>query len=107
IKIPLSHYESDALTAIGDGQIDYRARAIAQYRFDNGMFVAVESGFDYRTEGPPNEIPFNAMVGATFFGRVTVTPFYTLVHSRGNKDIGQTDFPSVREEATRWGVSAY
>lgn len=107
VKIPLSHYEADSVTAIGDGQIDYRGRAIAHYLFDFGAFVAVESGFDYRTEGPANEIPFHASVGATFFDRLTITPFYDYVDSRDGEDIGQAPFPDVEEDIERWGVSLF
>lgn len=109
VKIPMTHYENNALTAIGDGQIDYRFRGILQYTMNNGLWLAVESGYDYRTEEPPNELPLNITAGFTFFDRVTLMPFYSLVRSYGNTDIGDFNFtfPGVQEEFTRWGVSAY
>jgi hypothetical protein len=110
-KIPLAHYEANAITAIGDGQIDYRFRGILQYQLESGYWLAVESGYDYRTESPPNEIPVNVTLGIPITDFVMVTPFYSLVKSYGNKDIGsvatQTDFPGVQEEYRRWGISAY
>jgi Putative MetA-pathway of phenol degradation len=107
VKIPMTHYENNALTAIGDGQIDYRFRGILQYTLNNGMWLAVETGYDYRTDSTPNELPFNVTAGVTLFDRVTIMPFYMLVHSYGSSDIGQVPFPAVEEEWTRWGVSAY
>jgi hypothetical protein len=110
-KIPMTHYEANAITAIGDGQIDYRFRGILQYQFEAGYWIAVESGYDYRTESPPNEVPLNVTVGVPITQYVMVTPFYSLVKSYGNKDyaavVSQTDFPAVQEEYKRWGISAY
>jgi Putative MetA-pathway of phenol degradation len=107
VKIPMSHYENDAITAIGDGQIDYRFRGILQYTLNNGIWLAVESGYDYRTESTPNELPFNATLGVTLFNRFTIMPFYSYVKSYGNDDIGQVPFPATAEEFSRWGISAY
>ncbi len=107
VKIPMSHYQANAVTALGDGQIDYRARAIAQYRFDFGVFLALEGGFDYRTEQPGNEVPLNLTLGVPVTQYVTVMPFYSTVTSDGDIDIGQGDFPAVQEESDRAGVSLY
>ena len=107
VKIPMTHYENDALTAIGDGQIDYRGRIIAHYRFDNGAFASVETGFDYRTERPANEMPLNVTIGATFFDHVTIAPFYTWTNSFHGIDIGQGDFPATEEDVERVGVSVF
>lgn len=107
IKVPMSHYEAKLPTAIGDGQIDYRARAIAHYRLDCGVWASVESGFDYRSEGPDNEIPLNVTVGFPVTRFVTVSPFFSTVWSGGTADIGQTDLPNVEEEYQRAGVSIY
>ena len=110
-KIPMSHYEADAITGIGDGQIDYRGRGILQYTSDFGVWLAVESGFDYRTDSPPNEIPLNVTLGIPCTQYCTITPFYSYVSSLGNKDLTTTPFPvvqepGVQEEYSRWGVSA-
>jgi len=107
IKVPMSHYEAKLPTAIGDGQIDYRARAIGHYRFDCGIWASVESGFDYRSEGPDNEIPLNVTVGFPITRFVTVSPFWSTVWSGGTADIGQTDLPNVEEEYQRAGVTIY
>ena len=107
IKVPISHYEAKRVTAIGDGQIDYRARAIAHYRFDIGCWASVESGFDYRSEGPDNELPLNVTVGFPVTRWVTVMPFWSTVWSGGTSDIGQTDLPNVEEEYQRAGVTIY
>ena len=107
VKIPMSHYESNSVTAIGDGQLDYRARGIAHYRLDSGFWLSVESGFDYRTEQPGNEIPLNITLGLPVTRYVTVMPFWSQVSSEGDLNIGQGDFPAVEEDSTRLGVSLY
>jgi hypothetical protein len=107
VKVPMSHYESNLPTALGDGQIDYRVRGIAHYRFDPGWFVSVESGFDYRTEAPGNEIPLNVTLGVPLTQYLTVMPFWSQVSSDGDYDIGQGDFPGVEEEWERYGLSLY
>ncbi len=105
VKIPVSHYEANSFTAIGDGQLDYRGRLIAQYRLDCGLWAAVESGFDYRTEHPGNELPFHCTLGVPITQYVTVMPYYSSVASEGDLDINQTDFPSVDEQFRRCGVA--
>ena len=108
VKIPLYHYQANAVTALGDGQIDYRIRGVAQVQFDCGAFVALETGYDVRTGGTPNEVPINLSVGGTFMDRLTVTPFLEWMNSQGDKDIGQTpELPDVEEDYYRWGVGAY
>jgi hypothetical protein len=107
VKIPLSHYEANSVTALGDGQIDYRGRAIAHYQFDFGAYLAVESGFDYRTERPANEIPLHLSAGITLFDRFTLTPFWSLVDSEHGYDLGQGPFPGVEEDSERWGIRLF
>ncbi len=107
VKIPMTHYEAKLPTAIGDGQVDYRARAIAHYRLDCGIWASVESGFDYRMEGPGNEMPLNVTVGFPITPFVTVSPFWSAVISDGSGDIGQVDLPAVEEEYQRAGVTIY
>ncbi len=107
IKIPFGTYEENSVTAIGDGQTDYRGRVIAHYGLDSGVFVSLESGYDRRAGKPKDETPWNVTVGATFFDRLTVTPFYSGVRSYGGQNIGQDPFPAVQEEYDRWGVGAY
>lgn len=107
VKIPGSDYEENSVTAIGDGQPDYRGRVIAHYGFDCGAFVSLESGYDRRVGEPKDETPWNVTVGATFFDVLTVSPFYSAVRSYGGPNIGTDSFPAVQEEYDRWGVGAY
>ena len=107
VKIPLSHYKANDVLALGDGQIDYRFRGVVQYTADCGAYVALETGYDVRSDGTPNEIPINLSIGATLFDRLTVTPFMNWVNSMGGPDIGQDDFPDVEEDSTRGGIAAY
>lgn len=106
-KVPLSNYEDNAVTALGDGQTDYRGRVIGQLQFDNGLYFAVESGFDKRAGRPEDEIPLNAQFGYTFAEKVTISPFLSTVFSQGGTDIGQGPFPGNQEEFLRLGVLAY
>lgn len=107
LKVPLSHYETNTPTALGDGQLDWRARGIAHYRLDSGFFLSVESGFDYRTEAPANEIPLNVTLGIPVAAGITVMPFWSQVSSDGGHDIGQGDYPGLEEEWERIGVAVY
>jgi hypothetical protein len=107
VKIPLSHYEADSVTALGDGQIDYRARAIAHWRSESGIYASVEGGFDYRTERPANEWLLNVTAGFTLFDRFTLSPFFTWVDSIHGFDLGQSPFPAVEEDSQRWGVMLF
>jgi hypothetical protein len=107
LKLPMTSYRDDAVTAIGDGNVDWRLRGIAQYTFDCGAFVALESGYDVRLGDPADEIPVNVCVGATFWKNVTITPFWSYIDSRNGPDIGQARFPKVQEDIERAGVGAY
>lgn len=108
VKVPMTDYEDNAVTAIGDGQVDLRARLIAHYQMANGFFAAIESGYDRRNGAPADEVPFHLSIGATF-GIVTLTPFYSQVFSQGGPDIGAPGFtfPAVQEEYSRVGLGAY
>ncbi|MCY2960801.1 MAG: hypothetical protein NTY35_11595 [Planctomycetota bacterium] len=108
VKLPMTDYEDNAVTAIGDGQVDLRGRLIAHYQMANGFYAALESGYDVRNGAPKDEVPLNLSVGATF-GMVTLTPFYSRVFSQGGPDIGAPGFtfPSVQEEYSRVGLGAY
>lgn len=106
VKLPLTDYEDDDVTAIGDGQVDLRGRVIAHYQHESGVFAALETGYDRRNGAPSDEIPVNVSVGATY-GPFTLSPFYSRVFSDGGPDIGGGSFPSVQEEFERVGVSFY
>ncbi len=107
VKVPLSDYEANAVTVIGDGQVDLRGRAILHWRHDSGAFASIESGYDRRNGEPSDEVPLNVTLGATFFDMLTITPFYSQVFSLGGYDIGGGPFPGTREEYERVGVGAY
>jgi hypothetical protein len=106
IKIPMTDYEDNDVTAIGDGQIDLRFRAILHYQW-SALFGALETGYDRRNGAPEDEVPLNLTVGGTIAERVTVMPFYSLVRSKGGPDIGGGPFRAVEEEFDRFGLSAY
>lgn len=109
VKFPMTDYENNNVTAIGDEQTDIRARAVAHYQHDSGIYLAVETGYDFRFEDVEDEIPLNVTLGATVFERLTISPFYSQVWSDGGPDIGDPGFKfnEVQEEYERAGVSAY
>lgn len=109
-KIPLSDYENDSVTAIGDGQTDLRLRGIAQYQ-RGGVWLALETGYDIRNQAPYDEIPLNLTLGFNVGEQVTVMPFYSQVASRGGIDISDVPalggFPRTEEEYERAGLQLY
>ncbi|HET6201381.1 MAG TPA: transporter [Planctomycetota bacterium] len=107
LKIPLGDYESDNVSAIGDGQTDYRGRVIAHYGLDSGAFVSLETGYDRRAGLPKDETPWNVTLGTTVLNQVTLTTFYSAVRSYGGPNIGGGPFPETQEEFDRVGIGSY
>lgn len=109
VKVPMSEYENNAVTAIGDGQVDLRLRGIAHYQV-GAFWASLETGFDRRNGAPEDEYPLNVTLGASA-GPVTIMPFYSGVSSQGGIDISDVGtlggFPSTEEEYERWGLRAY
>ncbi len=111
VKLPMTDYEDNAVTAIGDGQVDLRFRGIVHYQY-RGFWGALESGYDRRNGAPDDEVPINVTLGATVLERVTIMPFFSMINSLGGEDISDVGspgvgFPDTQEEYERWGVSAY
>lgn len=109
IKLPMTDYEDNNVTAIGDGQVDLRFRGIAHYQVGT-FWASLETGFDKRNGAPDDEIPVNLTLGGNA-GPVTIMPFYSKVSSQGGIDISDVPalggFPAVEEEYTRYGLRAY
>jgi len=107
IKVPVSHYEDNAVPALGDGQVDLRFRTIFQYVTKGGSFFALDTGYDFRFEETPNEVPIHLTCGHTFWNKVTVGAFISNISSQGGYDIGEGPFYGVEEEYTRYGFQLY
>jgi hypothetical protein len=111
VKLPMTDYEYDAVTAIGDGQVDLRVRGIVHWQNASGVFASLESGYDIRNGPPEDEVPLNLTLGVTVFERLTLTPFYSQVFSTGGVDISDLPapggFPATQEEYSRAGLGAY
>lgn len=108
IKLPLSDYEDNAVTAIGDGQVDLRARVVGHVQLDNGAFASLETGYDRRNDVPDDEFPLHLTVGATLGGTLTVAPFLSRIDSLGGTDIGDPGgFTPNEEDILRAGVGLY
>lgn len=107
IKVPLTDYADNGVTAIGDGQVDLRARVVGQVQLDNGAFAAIETGYDRRNDVPDDEFPLHLTAGYTF-GMVTVAPFLSRIDSLGGTDIGDPGgFTPNEEDILRAGVGFY
>jgi len=106
IKVPMTHYEDNSVTAVGDGQVDLHLRGIVQLVFDGGAYVAIETGYDFRFDSPPDEVPINFTGGFTF-DRITISGFASRIESLGGYDIGEGPFPGVQEEYWRLGGGVY
>jgi hypothetical protein len=109
IKLPMTDYEDNAVTAIGDGQVDLRFRGVVHYQIGT-FWGALESGYDRRNGAPDDEIPINLTLGGNL-GPVTIMPYYSQVISQGGIDIDEVPaagrFPATEEEYQRYGISAY
>lgn len=109
VKLPMTDYEDNAVTAIGDGQVDVRLRGIAHYQIGT-FWAALETGYDRRNGAPSNEVPLNVTLGGNV-GPVTIMPYYSQVFSDGGIDISQVPaegrFPAVEEEYVRFGLATY
>lgn len=107
IKFPLSDYEDNSITSIGDGQTDYLGRVIGHVWLKSGLFASLETGYDYRAGRPDDEIPIHLTVGGTLFRRFTVSPFYSNINSLDGIDLGQGPFTEAEEDLERLGVSVF
>jgi hypothetical protein len=109
VKVPLDDYENNAVTALGDGQVDLRLRGIAHLQV-GAWWLSLENGFDRRNGAPDDEYPLNVTLGGNL-GPVTLMPFYSGVASQGGIDISDVPalggFPATEEEYERYGVRAY
>jgi hypothetical protein len=105
-KSPTSHYQDDNVNAIGDGQFDIRLRGVAQYLFNNGAYLALETGYDFRLDVTPDEIPVHISGGFTI-NRLTLTGFYTNISCTSGYDIMEGPFPGLEDEYERTGVGVY
>ncbi|MCI0651407.1 MAG: hypothetical protein L0Z55_05950 [Planctomycetes bacterium] len=106
-KVPIDNYENNAPNALSDEQEDFRARGIVHFQSDSGVFLSLDTGYDFRAARPHDEFPVHVKAGFTLFQRVTLSSFYSRVNSLGGYDIGDGPFPGVEEDYERWGVGTY
>jgi len=107
VKLPMADYESNAIGAIGDAQVDLRARAIARIELPSRFFLAVEGGWDARLGAPAPEAAINVSAGAVLFDRLHVAAHVMRLDSFGEYDIGRGDFPGVEEDWIKVGLAAH
>lgn len=107
VKVPLTDYENNAVPAIGDKQVDFRLRGIAQVHFNNGAYVALETGYDIRRGLPGDEVPVHLTGGFSVGGGLTLSGFYSNIDSLDGYDIMEGPFYGVEEDVEKVGVGAY
>ena len=107
VKVPMTHYEDDAVPAVGDGQVDLRLRLLIQYVFGNGAYLALDTGYDFRFDVTPDEFPIHVTGGFTLFERLTLSGFFSHIDSLDGYDIGQGPFPGIEDEYDRIGGHVY
>ena len=110
VKLPAGNYENDGFSAIGDGQVDLRMRAIAQLQV-RGCWIALESGYDIRNGAPHDEVPLNVTLGLTLSERLSILPFWSQVESLGGIDLNEVpargNFKDLEQDYSQVGVSGY
>jgi len=107
VKLPLTDYENNAVPAIGDKQVDWRLRGIAQIHFNNGAFVALETGYDARRGLPGDEVPIHLTGGIPVGDNLTLSGFYSNLDSLDGYDIMEGPFYGVEEDIEKVGIGAY
>jgi hypothetical protein len=108
VKVPLADYQTRGVLALGGKQTDVRARAIGHYATNDGRWYAsLETGYDFRTEDPPDEFPLHVQAGVRLFELVTVAPFYSRVDSLGENDQAEGAFTGSGEDFERYGVNVF
>jgi len=107
VKVPLTDYENDAVPAIGDEQVDFRLRGIVQCHFNNGAYVALESGYDVRNGLPGDEVPVHLTGGFCVGQALTISGYYSNIDSLDGYDIMEGPFYGVEEDIEKVGICAY
>ncbi|MFT5289263.1 MAG: hypothetical protein ACI8QS_000694 [Planctomycetota bacterium] len=110
LQTDLKNYETDGFLSLGAGQTDWRARGIAHYQARTGSwFAAVETGYDFRTGAPPDNLVIRSQLGINL-GPVLLQPYYDIFDARGGGDEGGVVSGSPQAgglDYDVWGIKAF
>ena len=85
VKFPMSDYENTGLTSLGGGQVDIEGHVVLHWQPATvRYYAAFDTGYDWRLDDTPDEVPLNVVVGYRFGNWLWVTPFYTYVFALGS-----------------------
>lgn len=97
VSFPLSNYQTESGQAIGQQATQIQPRLVVQHAFGNGMFVQVQSGYNYALDPVTSSIPFSIKWGVSF-DKNYVDVWCDHQTGFGNKDYqGNVPFGSLRE----------
>ncbi len=68
LRAPLSDYETEGGSAIGQQDTTIDVRGLAQLHFSSGVFVAIQSGYTFKSDPVPSTFPAAIKVGKTADG---------------------------------------
>lgn len=112
LKIPLSNYRTEVLSAPGDGQIDLEWRVLAGQTLGSAarpVYWEAEVGYRLRFGSPGDELLFYAEIGKQLAERWHGRVFLDRVDQRSGFGLQEPgwvpgDFPSIKEDLDLLGV---
>ncbi|MCJ8288214.1 MAG: hypothetical protein HRT58_02700 [Crocinitomicaceae bacterium] len=98
VSFPLTNYETENFNAIGQRATVFSPKLVLQHNLPHGLFVQVQSGYNYALSPVTSSVAASAKIGGSF-GKLYVDVWYDFQHGFGEKDFLSTDppFSSFRE----------
>lgn len=96
-SLPLFNYATETSQAIGQRATVFGGRLVVQQELPKGMFVQVQSGYNYALAPVTSSVPFSIKWGLSF-GKNYTDVWFDHQTGFGNKDyLGAVPFTSFRE----------
>ena len=97
ISFPLSSYNTEASQSIGQRATIIGSRLVLQQELPKGMFIQVQSGYNYALDPVASSIPFSVKWGVSF-GKNYTDLWFDHQTGIGDKDyLGAAPYTSFRE----------
>jgi hypothetical protein len=94
---PLSNYNTENSQAVGQRATVMSPRLIVQQNLPFGLFIQLQSGYNYALSPVASSVPFSAKIGGGF-GKLYVDVWYDYQQGFGDKDyLGAIPYSSFRE----------
>ncbi|MGB0933197.1 MAG: hypothetical protein ACPGU5_02880 [Lishizhenia sp.] len=94
---PLSNYNTENSQAVGQKATVISPRLIVQQNLPFGLFIQLQSGYNYALSPVTSSVPFSTKLGGSF-GKLYVDFWYDYQKGFGNKDYsGAVPYSSFRE----------